>query len=155
MRIRTGYSFRHAVGHLSEVMDRLKEIGWTHAPITDTASAFGFVKWSKLCKKSGLKPVFGVELAVTESLNAKKPIIDHWTFIATDSIAPVNRLIEIATSQFRYQPMLTVEQACAAVGVIKIVGHRTNLVLTSYSSRWHHPPAEATSVRQLKLGFSS
>lgn len=127
MRVRSGYSFRHAVGHLDEVLSRIQELGWSYAPITDTASTFGFVKWNKLCKKAELKPVFGVELAVTQSLNAKKPIVDYWTFIAIDSIASVNRLVEIATSQFRYQPMLTVEQACAAAGVVKIVGHRTDL----------------------------
>lgn len=115
------------MGHLPEVIDRIKAVGWNHAPITDTSSTFGWVKWRKLCGKAGLKPIYGVELAVTESLNAKRPIVDHWTFIAIDSLAAVNKLVEIATNQFRYQPNLSLEQALEAEGVIKIIGHKTNL----------------------------
>jgi len=35
MRIRSGYSFKIAVGNLAEVASRIKEIGWQKAPITD------------------------------------------------------------------------------------------------------------------------
>lgn len=128
LRIRTGYSFRAATGHLSEVMDRLKEVGATAAPITDRASAFGWVRWSKLADKAGLKPVFGVELAVTNSINADKPVVDYWTFLAISSVAPINRLVELATSQFRYQPLLTIDQALAATAeAVVLMGHRTSL----------------------------
>lgn len=126
VRLRTGYSFRSAVGKLDEVASRLKEIGATYAPITDTASTFGWVKWTKVCKKLDLKPVYGVELAVTPSINEKKPSVDYWTFIARDSLKPLHELIEIATRQFRYQPLLTREQAWGRDDVSIIVGHRTN-----------------------------
>lgn len=124
-RIRTGYAFRQAVGHLGEVISRIQECGWSHAPITDTASAFGWIRWKKLCEKAGLKPVFGVELGVSAAMHAKKPSIDRWTFIAQDSLQPLAELIRVATAQFRYEPLLTVEQALAATGVVKIVGHKT------------------------------
>ena len=127
LRIRTGYSFRAAAGKLDEVMSRLKEIGAEYAPITDRASTFGFYRWAELCKKNSIKPVFGVELAVTTSIHAKKPAVDYWTFIARDSIAPINRLVELATTQFRYQPLLTLEQALSAEGVFKVTGHRPQL----------------------------
>ncbi len=124
-RIRTGFSFRHAVGHVSEVISRIQECGWTHAPITDTASAFGWVKWNKLCLKAGLKPVFGVELGVSAAIHAKKPSIDRWTFIAQGSLQPLSELIRLATAQFRYEPLLTVDQALEVEGVFKVVGHKT------------------------------
>lgn len=127
LKIRTGYSFRQASGKLDDVMDRLKEIGAPYAPITDRASTFGFHRWKKLADKAGLKPVFGVELAVTPSINAKKPAADYWTFTAKDSLAPINRLVELATTQFRYQPLLTLEQALEAEGVNKMTGHRPQL----------------------------
>ena len=125
-RIRTGYSFRAAVGSIDDVLDRLQELGWDSAPMTDRASTFGWVRWSHACEKRGLKPVFGVELAVTESISAKKPAVDYWTFIAKDSITPINELVELATKQFRYQPLLTYEQAQEA-DCFKIVGHRARL----------------------------
>lgn len=125
-RIRTGYSFRSAVGKLPDVIARIKEIGLTHAPITDTASTFGYTKWRKIAKGAGLRPVFGVELAVTTSIHEKKPSIDYWTFIAKDSLVPINELIALATSQFRYQPLLTREQALARDDVFTIAGYRAD-----------------------------
>lgn len=126
MRVRTGYSFRNAVGHLEEALKGIQRMGLPFAPITDRASTFGFVRWSKLCKKNDLKPVFGVELAVTNDAQSKKPAFDHWTFVGKDSLVPVHEALELATAQFRYEPLLTYEQACA-VDAIKLVGHRSNL----------------------------
>lgn len=124
LTVRTGYSFRSAFGHAEDVISRLKEIGAEYAPIADRSSTFGFLRWAKLAKKAGLKPVFGVELAVTDSINAKKPAVDYWSFLAIDSVKRINDLVEKATSQFRYQPLLTVEQASSANGVIRIMGNR-------------------------------
>jgi DNA polymerase III alpha subunit len=70
--------------------------------------------------------VFGVELAITNSINEKKPAIDYWTFIAKDSLVPLNELIALATTQFRYQPLLTREQALARNDVFAIMGYRAD-----------------------------
>ena len=121
-RIRTGFSFRSAFGHIPDVMSRVVAAGLPCAPITDRASTFGWVAWSKAAKSANLKPVFGVELAVTASIHAKKPVRSYWTFLAKDSVFPVNRLLKSATEQFRYEPLLTYEQAIAADEAIKIVG---------------------------------
>ena len=145
LKIRTGYSFRQAAGSIDEVISRLQEIGATHAPITDRASTFGFYRWKKAAEKAGLHPVFGVELAVTPSISAPKPAADYWTFIAQDDLAPINRLVELATMQFRYQPLLTVEQAIEAEGVSKMTGHRPQLA-------WGSGPAGGVGVA---LGPSS
>jgi len=124
MRIRTGYSFRTAVGMIEDVMSRIQEIGMTHAPISDRASTFGFNRWTKLAKKADLQPIYGVEIAVTPSLNAKKPVVDHWTFFAQDDISVINELLHLATNQFRYEPLLTYEQAMGMRGCTKITGSR-------------------------------
>ena len=71
--IRTGYSFKRAFGHLTDVHKRVIECDYPAAVIADTANTFGFVKWSKLCDKAKIKPVFGVELAVVPDLADKKP----------------------------------------------------------------------------------
>lgn len=124
VRIRTGYSFRTAAGEISHVLNRLeKALPLKVAPITDRASTFGWVKWEAAAKKLGRRPVFGVELAVTPSINAKKPIVDYWTFLAIDSVEPINKLVERATAQFRYQPLLTYADAMEARGVFRIAGH--------------------------------
>lgn len=127
MRLRTGYSFRVAAGTLPAAMARVKANGWPVAPITDRASTFGWVRWEALAKEQGLRPVFGVELAVAESIHEKKPTVDFWTFLAIDDLEPINRLIALATQQFRYQPLLTYDDAMAAEGVYRVVGHRAKL----------------------------
>jgi len=127
MRIRTGYSFRTAVGHLPDIIERLKEIKWKAAPISDRTSAFGFNRWSKLCAKHELRPIYGVELAVVSSLGEKRPSPDYWTFFAKDSLRSIHELIALATANPGREPSLLYKQALAAQGVIKIAGERLQL----------------------------
>lgn len=125
--IRTGYSFKKAYGHLEDVLERLKAAGYPAAPIADFNSTFGFVRWDKLCRKAGIKPVFGVELAVSASPGDKKPIVDHWTFIAKDSLRPLHDLIALATEGNTKEPLLSYRQAQNAEGLFKIAGHAARL----------------------------
>ena len=127
MRLRTGFSFRAAAGTIEDCLSRIQECRWPVAPMTDRASTFGWVKWEKAAKEADLRPVFGVELAVVESLGEKKPTTDYWTFLAIDSVAPINQLVELATQQFRYQPLLTYDDAMGAEGVFRACGHRAKL----------------------------
>ncbi len=124
-RIRTGFSFRSATGHLNEVIDRIIACGYKAAPITDRASTFGFSKWTKIAKKNNLRPVYGIELAVTRSYSEKKPSISYWAFLAINDIKSINLLLKQATQQYNREPMLTYEQALSAKGVVKIIGHES------------------------------
>lgn len=127
MKLRTGFSFKTAVGHLHEVMSRIKELGWTHAPISDYGSTFGFTKWTKLAKANSLRSVYGVELSVVPKLGERKPISDRWSFFAIDSLRPLHDLIALATVNPGPEPSLTYVQALSAEGLIKIAGERCQL----------------------------
>jgi DNA polymerase III alpha subunit len=117
MRVRTGYSFGTAIGHLNDVADKM--IANDYWPITDRASTFGWNRWSKLAAKKGGVPVFGIELAVSSSPNAKERDVDYWTFYSTTgSLKPLHDLLWRATSQFKWEPVLTVDQALGAEGVM-------------------------------------
>ena len=129
LRIRTGYSFRVAAGFIDDAIKRLVDVKSTVAPITDRASTFGFVKWDKAARKAGLRPIFGVEFAVSPNPQDKKPNVDYWTFLAIDELLPLHELLHKATSQFRYEPLLDYQQAQNAQGVIKLVGRRAKLEL--------------------------
>lgn len=126
MRIRTGYSFRVAAGSLSDVMDIVEAQGHGFAPITDRTSTFGFNRWMKMAKERGLKPVFGVELAVTKSLEAKKPSFDYWTFFAKDDLSVIHDLVNKASGQKRYENCLLYDQALEA-DCYKVMGNSTML----------------------------
>lgn len=124
--LHTGYSFKSAVGHLPDVIQRVKAIGWQVAPIADRCSTFGFTRWRTLCEANDLRPVYGVELPVTPALGKKVPM-DFWTFLAIDDLKDLHRLINLATTNAGTDgndwPLLTYAQAHAAEGVIKISGH--------------------------------
>lgn len=125
--IRTGYSFGAAVGDIDEVLDRIKEMGWTHAPIADRNSTFGFSRWTAGCKERGLIPVYGVEIGVSSDRYAKKPDVDYFVFLAKDSIQPINKLVAMATDQTNHEPLLSYEQALGADGVFILTGSNPNL----------------------------
>lgn len=125
--IRTGYSFKFAVGHLNDVLVRLKDLRWTQAPICDVNSTFGFVNWTKLCKQHSLVPIYGVELHVAPALGEKRPIVDRWKFLATNELRPLHNLIAKATANPGREPSLTYTQALSAGGLIKITGERVLL----------------------------
>lgn len=125
MRIRTGFSFHHAVGHLEEVADRLVEIGWSSAPISDRKSTFGFARWTKVCDALGLAPIYGVELGVKRLLS--EPGVDYWSFFARDPAA-LHELIAVATKK----QYLTHEQL-DMVGdhIVQVIGKGTQPALVT------------------------
>ena len=124
LRLRTGYSFRSAVGDVGEIAAMTEGDGV--APITDRSSAYGWTRWAKAVRDAGGFPALGIELAVTPDIHAKpRPIVDWWTFLPADGgIAPLSALVALATSQFRYMPLLEYGQAMGAEGVFAIAGPR-------------------------------
>lgn len=119
MRIRTGFSFKNAYGHLEDVASRLKEIGWKHQPISDRMSTYSFAEWAKQPT-----PIFGVELAVVPALGAKKPAIDYCAFFAQSDLRDLNEIIGTATSNVGREPSLTYEQAAKNESLVKVHGER-------------------------------
>lgn len=118
--IRTGYSFRVAVGQVSQVAERLRDIGWTSAPIADRGGTFGFVSWTKACEAAKIRPVYGIELAVSDNWGEKRPRYDWWVFLAKERLRDLNQLVKTATSSSGKVPVLSYQQALDAPGVIRI-----------------------------------
>ena len=131
LRLRTAFSFRHAAGKLEEIANRLQENKATIAPITDRGSAFGWANWTKVCDKAGIRPIYGVELAVTTAhnrANDKRLNADHFTFLAKKDLTEINRLINLASSQSWYESLLFYEDVARMNGsVIRIAGSAVNL----------------------------
>ena len=124
MRIRSGYSFKTAVGHLNDVVERQRRIGLDVAVLTDRESTFGFRRFRDACKKNNLKPVFGVELGTVNHFGEKKPIVNYCTFLAKTDIKYINALIRKATGNPGKEPSLILSDALKAEGVIRIMGER-------------------------------
>jgi error-prone DNA polymerase len=86
--VRTGYSFKHAAGHLRDVVSRVKECGFSTLAVADTFSTYSFVKLTKLAQAEGLRMVYGVNLLMARELGARRQGQDRWTFLALDSLRP-------------------------------------------------------------------
>jgi len=124
MRIRSGYSFRTAVGHLNDVVARQAELGFTTAVLTDRDSTFGLRRFRDACAKKNLNPAYGVELGTVNQFGEKKPVINYCTFLAKDDIKSINLLVQESTSNPGKDPTLLLSNALKAEGVIKIIGER-------------------------------
>lgn len=107
-RLRTEYSFGEAYGPLQKVLARCR--GSTHAAITDRGGTWGHVQWRKRCKEAGVKPIYGVELALVtdEKWEEKRQDAAFATFLATDSgsLAQLYSLCTHATGQAKFRPRL-------------------------------------------------
>ena len=124
MTIRSGYSFRAAIGHVDDVIARLRAIGWSTAPLCDRLSSYGFNRWTKAAKKAGLRPVYGVELPCAP---ARGSPVDYWRFLAIDELRPLHELIYQATNDTAHSPLINYAQALNTPGLIKISGNRVQL----------------------------
>ena len=142
MRIRSGYSFRSAYGFLPDVMARIQT---PYAPLTDRGSTYGFNRWRKACVKNGKKPIFGVEIAVTDSPNAKVMNLNHVTLIATTHLAPINAALELAFSKFRFEPLLTYADLNALDPSVKVIlGRRIDPALLDRGRDWYYADGPST-----------
>lgn len=108
--IKTNFSFRKAVGTVDEVQSRLDEIGWTYFPVADISNTFAFHEIEN--------PIYGVTLYVTDDLNYDKPKYSEILCYAKNCISEITKLVERATAQFHYIPLITYEQIPEDVTVI-------------------------------------
>lgn len=103
LKCRTEYSFRTAYG----TPERIIAAGGIG--ICDRSGTWGHVAFNKAAKKAGVKPVFGVELAVVPNtdLREKQPI--NWmSFLAKNNkgLQKIYELTTLATEKSYYVPRL-------------------------------------------------
>ncbi|KKD09528.1 DNA polymerase III subunit alpha [Streptomyces sp. WM6386] len=62
----SGFSLRYGASHPERLAERAFERGMDALALTDRDTLAGTVRFAKACAKAGVRPVFGVELAVEE-----------------------------------------------------------------------------------------
>jgi len=103
---RTEYSFKTAYAPIKKVLQTKQEVA---AGICDRHGTWGHVQWEKECKAAGLKPIFGVELAVVDSVHKReKQAINYMSFIAqnNEALSEIYRLTTTAHEYFYYVPII-------------------------------------------------
>jgi error-prone DNA polymerase len=64
LHVASGYSLRHGAAHPHVLVDRAAEHGMDTLALTDRDGLYGAVKFAQACARAGIRPVFGVDLAV-------------------------------------------------------------------------------------------
>ena len=64
LHVASGYSLRHGASHPAALVQRAADHGMDTLALTDRDGAYGVVKFAKACGAAGVRPVFGVDLAV-------------------------------------------------------------------------------------------
>ena len=73
LHVASGYSLRHGASHPRTLVERAAEHGMDTLALTDRDGLYGAVKFAKACASLGVRPVFGVDLAVAPVLVSPGP----------------------------------------------------------------------------------
>ncbi len=65
LHVASGYSLQHGASHPAALVERAAEHGMDALALTDRDGTYGVVKFAKACQRAGIRPVFGVDLAVS------------------------------------------------------------------------------------------
>ncbi|MGY2079420.1 DNA polymerase III subunit alpha [Modestobacter sp. SYSU DS0657] len=64
LHVASGYSMRHGANHPADLVARAAEHGMGALALTDRDGLYGAVKFALACRSAGIRPLFGVDLAV-------------------------------------------------------------------------------------------
>ncbi|WP_406370599.1 DNA polymerase III subunit alpha [Streptomyces sp. NBC_00647] len=68
----SGFSLRYGASHPERLAERASERGMDALALTDRDTLAGTVRFAKACAKAGIRPLFGVELAVGEPVRGER-----------------------------------------------------------------------------------
>ncbi|MER5752063.1 DNA polymerase III subunit alpha [Streptomyces sp. NPDC002088] len=74
LRTVSGFSLRYGASHPERLAERASERGMDALALTDRDTLAGTVRFAKACAKAGIRPLFGVDLAVEESGPVREPV---------------------------------------------------------------------------------
>ncbi|MDQ3735005.1 MAG: DNA polymerase III subunit alpha, partial [Actinomycetota bacterium] len=73
LHVASGYSLRYGANHPSELVERAAEHGMSSLALTDRDGLSGAVKFAVACREAGIRPIFGLDLAIG-SVAGKLPV---------------------------------------------------------------------------------
>jgi DNA polymerase-3 subunit alpha len=139
LRVRTEYSFRRAYGKVEEV---LRHATGGAMAITDSGT-WGHVSWAKACKKAGVRPLFGVELALVPNASLREKQSTATAVLLAKTDAGLRDLYEIVslanTTQFFYTPRIDYSTINSiSDDVVVLLGPGTDLARVSTLKGQHY-----------------
>ena len=68
LHVASGYSMQYGANHPADLVTRAAEHGMSALALTDRDGLYGAVKFALACRSAGVRPIFGVDLAVAPAL---------------------------------------------------------------------------------------
>ncbi|MFF4834257.1 DNA polymerase III subunit alpha [Streptomyces sp. NPDC001315] len=85
----SGFSLRYGASHPERLAERASERDMDALALTDRDTLAGTVRFAKACAKAGIRPLFGVDLAVEESGPVREPVRENGSVRPERRRAPV------------------------------------------------------------------
>ncbi|WP_448623874.1 DNA polymerase III subunit alpha [Geodermatophilus sp. URMC 64] len=73
LHVASGYSMRYGANHPADLVARAAEHGMTALALTDRDGLYGAVKFALACRSAGVRPIFGVDLAMAPAVDSAVP----------------------------------------------------------------------------------
>ncbi|TFV59271.1 PHP domain-containing protein, partial [Geodermatophilus sp. DF01-2] len=73
LHVASGYSMQYGANHPADLVERAAEHGMRALALTDRDGLYGVVKFALACRAADVRPLFGVDLAVTPSVDTTVP----------------------------------------------------------------------------------
>lgn len=118
LHVASGYSARYGAAHPEHLVRRAAERGMTTLALTDRDTVTGVVRFARACAKAGVRPVFGVDLAV-EALAPPPPAQRRRTPVRGGAhvVEPPLRIVLLARNRAGWARLCRITSA-AHVGAV-------------------------------------
>jgi error-prone DNA polymerase len=73
LHVASGYSMQYGANHPADLVARAAEHGMTALALTDRDGLYGAVKFALACRSAGVRPIFGVDLAMAPAVDSAVP----------------------------------------------------------------------------------
>src|SRR6185436_16338644 len=68
LHVASGFSLQYGASHPQALVERAAEQEMDALALTDRNGTYGAVRFAKACQRAGIRPILGVDLAVTPSV---------------------------------------------------------------------------------------
>src|SRR5210317_1433194 len=131
LRLHTEYSLIDGIVRVKPLMQRVAELGMPSVGITDFCNFFGLVKAYKAAIASGIKPIFGADLLVSECEGLDRAVPLTLLVMNLEGYANLTKLISRAYQEGQYLGVPYVKYSWLAEyaeGLIGLSGGRSGHV---------------------------
>jgi DNA polymerase-3 subunit alpha len=147
LSVRTDFSLGESSLQIGKLVDRAKELGYTHIAITDYMTVSAMPIFSEKCKKAGIKPLIGCTLQVVDDPTAKVKDRENGGYrlkVYIKSEAGLKSLFKalsksLSAEHYYYHARLGLDDVLALEDVIVTSGDVFSL--------WHRPDAVEISAK--------